>query len=129
MKTREVLQPQDLSSCVFDFYPRSGVDDDRPNLKWDKDKDVPASAAMPPGTKPVLSLLLEPGSLLVFSGDAFIRHRHGIEATEEDEIGTQVNNRKKMGLSVGDRLKRGRRTSLTIRHLLPRCACSAMTPE
>lgn len=117
------------SPCIFDFYRRGAPDDDRQGLQWDHARDVPALPEMPPGTKPVLSLVLEPGSLLVFSGDAFTCHRHGITATEEDEISPLVHNSKRLGLSNGDRLKRGRRLSLTIRHLLPRCACSAMRPE
>lgn len=44
-------------------------------FSWDRDKEVPSSPQMPPGTKPQLSLLLEPGSLLVLSGDAFTYHR------------------------------------------------------
>ena len=36
----------------------------------------------------------------------------------------EVKNAKDIGLSVGDSLRRGRRISLTIRHLLPRCNCS-----
>jgi len=113
------------SPCLFDFYPHSDLDDETKGLKWDRDRDVPALPDLPPGTKPALSLLLEPGSLF-FSGDAFVCHRHGIAATDEDTIGPQVCNSKRLGLSNGDTLKRGRRISLTIRHLLPRCACSAM---
>jgi len=90
------------------------------------DKEVPSAPELPPGTEPSLSLLLEPGSLLVFSSEAFINHRHGINAVDSDEISPKVRNAKDMGLSVGDRLKRDRRISLTIRHLLPRCNCNAM---
>eukprot|EP00933_Yihiella_yeosuensis_P075470 TRINITY_DN84893_c0_g1_i1.p1 TRINITY_DN84893_c0_g1~~TRINITY_DN84893_c0_g1_i1.p1 ORF type:complete len:404 (+),score=44.47 TRINITY_DN84893_c0_g1_i1:94-1305(+) len=116
------------SQCIFDFYPRQSVDEDDENrgFSWDREKEVPSAPELPPGTKPALSILLEPGSLLVFSGDAFIHHRHGILQTEEDDIGPQVRNAKDIGLSVGDSLTRGRRTSLTIRHLLPRCSCNSL---
>lgn len=115
------------SHCLFDFYPRVESDDNEDNrgFSWDRDKEVPSAPELPPGTKPELTILLEPGSLLVFSGDAFVHHRHGIDATEEDEIGPQVRNAKDIGLGEGDVLRRQRRTSLTIRHLLPRCNCSA----
>lgn len=113
------------SPCVFDFFPRLAVDDDSKRLQWDREKDVPALPDMPPGTKPAVSLLLEPGSLLVFSADAFTAHRHGVEAKEEDVIGPHVSNSKRLGLSTGDTVKRQQRLSLTIRHLLPRCMCSA----
>ncbi|CAK9036920.1 Alpha-ketoglutarate-dependent dioxygenase alkB homolog 6 (Alkylated DNA repair protein alkB homolog 6) [Durusdinium trenchii] len=111
------------SHCIFDFYPRMGEPEEH-GFSWDRDKEVPSSPQMPPGTKPQLSLLLEPGSLLVLSGDAFTYHRHGIKAVEEDEITAEVKNAKDIGLSVGDSLRRTRRISLTIRHLLPRCNCS-----
>eukprot|EP00931_Biecheleriopsis_adriatica_P122638 TRINITY_DN97640_c0_g1_i1.p1 TRINITY_DN97640_c0_g1~~TRINITY_DN97640_c0_g1_i1.p1 ORF type:complete len:398 (+),score=51.96 TRINITY_DN97640_c0_g1_i1:51-1244(+) len=115
------------SQCVFDFYPRLDDEDEgKRAFTWDRDKEVPSAPELPPGTEPALSLLLEPGSLLVFSGDAFVHHRHGIKAVEEDEIGPQVKNAKDIGLSVGDSLRRSRRVSLTIRHLLPRCNCSAL---
>lgn len=116
------------SSCVFDFYPRVDNDDEekRGPLGWDRDKEVPAMQEMPPDTKPVLSLLLEPGSLLVFSGNAFVHHRHGIRAVEQDEIHKNVKNARDIGLKTGDKLDRGRRVSLTIRHLLPRCMCSGL---
>lgn len=114
------------SHCVFDFYPRADTDQDeeKRGFSWDRDKEVPAAPDLPPNTQPALSLMLEPGSLLVFGGDAFIHHRHGIAAETEDEIGPQVKNAKDIGLSIGDRLRRGRRVSLTIRHLLPRCNCN-----
>mmetsp|Transcript_55181 Transcript_55181/g.118567 ORF Transcript_55181/g.118567 Transcript_55181/m.118567 type:complete len:405 (+) Transcript_55181:108-1322(+) len=114
------------SHCVFDFYPRLDADEENRGFSWDRDKEVPAAPELPPGTTPKLSILLEPGSLLVFSGDAFVHHRHGISALEEDEITAKVRNAKDIGLSVGDRLRRDRRVSLTIRHLLPRCMCSSM---
>jgi len=114
------------SHCVFDFYPRQEVDEDKQGFSWDRDTEVPAAPELPPGTRPKLSILLEPGSLLVFSGDAFVHHRHGIAPVEEDEITSQVRNAKDIGLSEGDSLRRRRRVSLTIRHLLPRCQCSSI---
>merc|ERR1712061_20801 len=107
------------SQCIFDFYPALSIDDDedKRSFKWDHKKEVPAAPEIPPGTKPALSLLLEPGSMLIFGGDAFVKCRHGINATEEDEITPEVKNAKELGLSVGDKLKRTRRVSLTIRHL------------
>merc|ERR1712194_31233 len=109
--------------CVFDFYPRCDADEEKRGFSWDEEKEVPAAPEMPKGLEPMVSVLLEPGSLLILSGDAFIQHRHGIRAVEEDVIGPQVSNAKDLGLSNGDTLKRGRRVSLTIRHLLPRCSC------
>lgn len=111
------------SQCVFDFYPREDYDEDKRGFSWDRDKEVPSGPELPPGVRPKISIMLEPGSLLIMSGDAFTRHRHGIQAVEEDEITPMVKNAKDIGLEVGDSLRRGRRVSLTIRHLLPRCHC------
>eukprot|EP00927_Polykrikos_kofoidii_P054081 TRINITY_DN48565_c0_g1_i1.p1 TRINITY_DN48565_c0_g1~~TRINITY_DN48565_c0_g1_i1.p1 ORF type:complete len:402 (-),score=42.47 TRINITY_DN48565_c0_g1_i1:134-1339(-) len=115
-----------LSACVFDFLPRIELDEEDRSLAWDQDKEVPCSPELPPSTEPLMSLVVEPGSLLVFSGDAFTHHRHGIKDVESDEIRSHVHNAKDMGLSVGDVLKRDRRVSLTIRHLLPRCNCTSV---
>eukprot|EP00928_Gymnodinium_smaydae_P040571 TRINITY_DN27501_c0_g1_i1.p1 TRINITY_DN27501_c0_g1~~TRINITY_DN27501_c0_g1_i1.p1 ORF type:complete len:398 (+),score=26.92 TRINITY_DN27501_c0_g1_i1:85-1278(+) len=114
------------SPCVFDFYSRYDLDETKRSFAWDREHEVPSSPALAPGAKPAMSLVLEPGSLLVFSGDAFVHHRHGIEATEFDEISENVRNARELGLSVGDRLERGKRISLTIRHLLPRCKCGGL---
>lgn len=108
------------SHCVFDFYPRCPQEEEQRSFSWDAEREVPSLPEMPPGIKPMMSILLEPGSLLIFSGDAFVHHPHGIRAVEEDEIGPEVKNAKDIGLAVGDTLRRGRRLSLTIRHLLPR---------
>lgn len=113
------------SHCIFDFYPREEIDEETRPLTWDRDKDVPSAPEMPAGTKPKMSILLEPGSLLVFSDEAFICHRHGIQSVEEDVITPEVKNCKELGLSVGDELRRGRRISLTVRHLLPHCMCNS----
>lgn len=113
------------SACVFDFYPRLGVDENFKGFAWDLEKEVPKGPDMPPDAKPAFSVILQPGSLLVFSGDAYIKHRHGIVASDGDEIGPHVRNAKDLGLSNGDVLKRERRISLTFRHLLPRCNCQS----
>lgn len=114
------------SHCVFDFYPKCAQEEGQRSFAWDHDLEVPAMPKLPPGTKPKMSILLEPGSLLIISGQAFIDHPHGIQAVEEDEIGPQLKNAKDVGLAPGDTLRRGRRLSLTIRHLLPRCMCSSV---
>jgi len=112
------------SPCRFDFYPRvDGEDEEKRGFAWDRDREVPSAPEMPPGTKPAVSLLLEPGSLLIFGSDAFVHHRHGIDAVEADDITPEVKNAKELSLKVGDNVKRDRRVSLTIRHLLPRCTC------
>jgi alkylated DNA repair protein alkB family protein 6 len=114
------------TSCIFDFYPREDDAEEKRSFNWDQDQEVPSGPKMPRDTKPATSLFVEPGSLLIFSGDAFIYHRHGIRDVEADEITPEVRNAKDVKLSVGDSVNRdGRRVSLTIRHLLARCECQA----
>lgn len=108
------------SPCVFSFYPRTGTED---CMKWDPSNDVPGGHKA--GNRPLCSVVLEPRSLLVFSHDAFWHHRHGIEAVQSEEITPMVCNLDSCGgrYAVGDKIDRKRRVSLTMRHLLPRCAC------
>lgn len=108
------------SPCILSFYPRMGTED---TMKWDPANDVPGGGTRQ--VEPEVSVLLEPRSLLVFSHDAFWHHRHGIMAVEEDVVTDRVAN---LGMldgryKVGDVIPRDRRVSLTMRHLLPRCAC------
>lgn len=106
--------------CIFNFYPKSGTED---CMKWDQNYDVPGGHRV--GDKPLVSVIVEPRSLLVFSHDAFWHHRHGIEAVTSEEVTSTVCNLEACGgrYKVGDVIHRQRRVSLTMRHLLPRCAC------
>jgi len=108
------------SPCVFSFYPRTGSED---CMQWNQEKDVPGGHQV--GDKPLASVVLEPRSLLIFSQDAFWHHRHGISAVASDEITDAVCNLHTCEgrYQVGDVIDRSRRVSLTMRHLLPRCAC------
>merc|ERR1712039_662270 len=108
------------SPCIFSFYPKTGTED---CMKWDQGNDVPGGHRV--GDKPLCSVLLEPRSLLVFSHDAFWNHRHGIEALASEAVTSAVCNLDACGgrYKVGDVIRRSRRVSLTMRHLLPRCAC------
>jgi len=93
-------------------------------MKWDGENDVPGGHV---GDSPLLSVILEPRSLLVFGQDAFWHHRHGISAVATDVITDKVCNFDRVEpqyrLKPGESFERSRRVSLTMRHLLPRCAC------
>merc|ERR1711884_190520 len=106
------------STSLFSFYPQSGTED---CMKWDPENNVPGGHV---GSKPLCTVLLEPRSLLVFSHDAFWKHRHGIAAVVSEEVTPLVCNLAQCegSFAVGDRIQRQRRVSLTMRHLLPRCA-------
>eukprot|EP00971_Amphidinium_carterae_P303845 6037259-Amphidinium_carterae.1 len=45
------------------------------------------------------------------------------QAVSKDVVTDKVVNAEMSGLSAGETLDRSRRVSLTMRHLLPRCAC------
>merc|ERR1712098_841269 len=100
--------------------PRSGTED---CMKWDPVNDVPGGHV---GDGPQMSILLEPRSLLIFGQDAFWHHRHGIDSVVRDHITNKVCNLEALTQKKyrqGDSFERTRRVSLTMRHLLPRCAC------
>lgn len=110
------------SPCLFHFYSRSGTED---TMKWDSEHDVPAGFQKE-RSRPQLSVFLEPRSLLVFSHDAFWHHRHGIDDVASETITENIANlehARAAGHQLGDTIPRRRRVSLTMRHLLPRCAC------
>merc|ERR1719221_1030417 len=108
------------SPCLFSFYPHSGTEE---CMKWDPENNVPGGHQH--GSGPRCSVLLEPRSLLLFSHAAFWKHRHGIAAASSEEVTPLVCNLAQCSgrYAVGDRIQRRRRVSLTMRHLLPRCAC------
>jgi len=109
------------SPCILSFYPRSGTED---CMQWDAANDVPGGHQK--GASPLTSVFLEPRSLLLFGKDAFWHHRHGIAAVKEDELSESVCNYHLIDstkFKKGDVVQRARRVSLTMRHLLPRCAC------
>lgn len=107
------------STCIFNFYPRSGTED---CMKWDQANDVPGGHIA--GDVPEVSLLLEPRSLLIFDQDAFWHHRHGFDATAVDELKDTICNFQATSYKPGESVQRTRRVSLTMRHLLPRCNCA-----
>merc|ERR1719277_1972228 len=102
--------------CIFSFYPRSGNED---TMAWDQLRNVPGGFV--DGSRPLLSVLLEPRSLLVFGRDAFWHHRHGIADCSVEELTPAVHNLPAGKYRVGGKIERHRRVSLTMRHLLPRC--------
>ncbi len=68
----------------------------------------------------LLSLLLEPNSLLILQDNMYTKYLHGIAlAREEDTITKEIANHRHLGtpVAMGDVLRRGTRVSLTIRHV------------
>jgi len=108
-----------FTPAVIRFYPKqAGL---RGQLEWDEQTDTPAHA---PEGPPQQCLLLQPRSLLLFTGDAFGAHCHevaacpsGLEVAGDAESGELVNG-DLAGAEAGETVTRGHRVSLTIRHLL-----------
>lgn len=94
------------SHTVLDFYERQGTDE--VNIG-----DTPASSMEPRGK--VVSVLIEPRSLLVVKDDLYHKHLHSISEQEADEVSKSVINRNNH--KIGDVLQRQTRISLTIRHV------------
>lgn len=65
--------------------------------------------------KKIMSVLLEPRSLVVIKDDLYNRHLHSIEELKVDEISDYIVNPGRN--KVGDKLERQTRISLTIRHV------------
>ncbi|XP_069500412.1 alpha-ketoglutarate-dependent dioxygenase alkB homolog 6 [Ambystoma mexicanum] len=65
----------------------------------------------------LLSLLVEPRSLLVLKDDMYVKYLHGIKNVTTDVITNKVANADRCSVEHGERLDRGTRVSLTIRHV------------
>ncbi|KAM4641346.1 alpha-ketoglutarate-dependent dioxygenase alkB homolog 6 [Discoglossus pictus] len=65
----------------------------------------------------LLSLLLEPRSLLILREDLYTSHLHGIGPLTHDTLTPTVSNLGHCTANVGDTLERGTRVSLTIRYV------------
>lgn len=67
----------------------------------------------------LLSVLLEPRSLLVLRHNMYLSYLHGIRELAEDTISETVCNLGCLGapVAIGDVLQRSTRVSLTIRHV------------
>eukprot|EP01065_Artemidia_motanka_P020268 TRINITY_DN24291_c0_g1_i1.p1 TRINITY_DN24291_c0_g1~~TRINITY_DN24291_c0_g1_i1.p1 ORF type:complete len:522 (+),score=116.76 TRINITY_DN24291_c0_g1_i1:145-1566(+) len=112
------------SPVVFSFWPTQGDED---SIEWDESHAVPVGGN--PSKRPLMSVALMPRSLLLFEGDAFNLHRHGVVYAAEDVVDELVLNADVAGLKRGDRIVRKKRVGLTLRHLLPRCCCQPIDPH
>ena len=64
----------------------------------------------------VHSVVMQPRSLLVFSGSVYSDLLHGVQAGGEDVIDHTTLNADGAGLKIGDVVERQPRVSLTLRH-------------
>ncbi|MBN3310003.1 ALKB6 dioxygenase, partial [Amia calva] len=65
----------------------------------------------------LLSLLVEPRSLLILRDDMYLRFLHGIRPVTQDTVTDKVANLHTTGAKARDSLSRATRVSLTIRHV------------
>lgn len=75
--------------------------------------------------RPLLSVVLEPGSLIVFERDAYTHHPHGISDKPVDflspDVAGEVVNRHLLSDPNIQEVRRAYRVGVTVRNLLPRC--------
>lgn len=66
-------------------------------------------------SRTVASVLMRPGSLVVFSDHAYEHLKHGVSDEPCEEVGEHTANRALVGASIGEQVQRGSRLSLTMR--------------
>ncbi|KAM9364169.1 alpha-ketoglutarate-dependent dioxygenase alkB homolog 6 [Pholidichthys leucotaenia] len=92
------------SHTLLDFYaPLGSLEDDAPQTEE---------------SRYLLSLLVQPRSLLILQDRMYEHLLHGIQSRTEDTLTDKVANLSAAGTPQGDPLIRGTRVSLTIRHVL-----------
>ncbi|XP_053184834.1 alpha-ketoglutarate-dependent dioxygenase alkB homolog 6 [Scomber japonicus] len=101
------------SHTLLDFYtPISSMDDD-----GDGDEGGGKDAPLTEEDRYLLSLLVQPRSLLILQDEMYQRLLHGIQGCTQDTLTEKVVNLAATGALLGETLTRGTRVSLTIRHV------------
>lgn len=104
------------SHTILEFYkPKSSNSVDYTDVIT-KDCDISSENE---SNRPTIKLLIEPRSLLILKDDMYENYLHQISEIEEDIIDDRVMNLKNCETlyKIGEKLKRSRRISLTIRHV------------
>lgn len=65
----------------------------------------------------VASVLLRPGSLVVFAENAYCTLMHGVADADQEVVGDSTINKDLIGAHAGDIVTRGNRLSLTLRRV------------
>lgn len=111
------------SSCLMSFYPRQGLYENHP---MDHYNDTFKFAEGEIGQRvPLQSVVLEPRSLLIFSGEGYYHYPHGVSDKAQDDlssnlVGTVVNRAFLRDKEVTS-IPRTFRASITTRNLMTRC--------
>lgn len=107
------------SHCILEFFEK-GDDESSAALQENRSANGDAAAKSGSKRKPVCQLLIEPGSLLILKDDMYSKYLHSISEVTEDLITSGIANIERCaGFKdrIGETVKRGRRVSLTIRHV------------
>lgn len=111
------------STCVMNFYPRASLYNDHP---MDHYNDTFKFGDGEIGQKcPLQSVVLEPRSLLIFSGEGYYYYPHGVSDKAEDSldesVAGRVVNRHLLREKDIQTVPRSYRASITTRNLMTRC--------
>lgn len=107
------------SHCILEFFEKSDDDNNKP-AQQKLSPNVVTIAQNGNKRKPVCQLLIEPGSLLILKDDMYNKYLHSISEVTEDLITSNIANIDRCtGFKdrIGETVQRGRRISLTIRHV------------
>ncbi|XP_031549110.1 alpha-ketoglutarate-dependent dioxygenase alkB homolog 6-like [Actinia tenebrosa] len=102
------------SHTVLDFYTHVREKDDSQEI-IQQDGSTETNSSM--NARHVMSLLLEPRSLLILTGDLYKNYLHGIEEKKYDSIDNRIKNLELCQAKLGQTIERSTRISLTIRHV------------
>ncbi|KAG5464345.1 hypothetical protein LSCM1_00527 [Leishmania martiniquensis] len=111
------------SSCLMSFYPKQPLYESHPMDHYNdtfkfKEGDIGKRV-------PLQSVILEPRSLLVFSGEGYYYYPHGVSDKAEDvlapEVVGEVVNRRFLRDPNVQSIPRTYRASITTRNLMTRC--------
>ncbi|KAK7200579.1 2OG-Fe(II) oxygenase superfamily [Novymonas esmeraldas] len=112
------------SSCLMCFYPKQPLYENHPMDHYNDtfkfgDGDIGRRA-------PLQSVVMEPRSLLVFSGEGYYHYPHGVSDRAEDvltpELVGEVVNRRFLRDPQVQSIPRTYRASITTRNLMTRCS-------
>lgn len=111
------------SHTILEFFEK---DTETSNTTNETEKADNGDAAAPddnkttPKRKPICQLMIEPGSLLILKDDMYNKYLHSISEVTEDLITNNIANIDRcinFRNRLGEVVQRGRRISLTIRHV------------
>lgn len=111
------------STCLMSFYPRQGLYESHP---MDHYNDTFKFEEGKIGQQvPLQSVVLEPRSLLIFSGEGYYHYPHGVSDKAQDDLSPdlvgEVVNRKFLRNKEVQCIPRTFRASITTRNLMTRC--------